>query len=293
MQQRRQKLIEPIEQTEQVRTPDGVERLPCREDDQRNGQPAERFDLRCGCPNALIVIQHIIKAAEAGDTRAEAGGQIFVLRDADAGGVRSRGVFADGAQIQADPRMIQDSMQDDGQNDGGIDHETVVEDRLADNAQTGKHGQLGLKGFVDHALRGGASVENVYAEKVCHAHAKRGQRKAGHVLIGAQADGQKAVNQAAQHRRGEGAEQRNHDAERHVRIGGGVLIQISACETGESAQIHDARHAEVQVAAFFGDNFAHCAVHDDGAEGDGAHDPCDKRIHQQTSLPAWPRKIAL
>ena len=189
--------------------------------------------------------------------------------------------------------MIQNAVQNDGQNDGGVNHETVVEHGLTQDAEIGEHRQFGLEGLVDHALRRGAAVEDIYAEEVCHAHAEGGQGKAGHVLIGAQADGQKAVNQAAEHRSSESAEQRDHDAKRHVRVGSGVFIQISACEPRKTAQIHDAGNAEIQVAAFFGDNFAHRAVHDDGAEGDGAHDPCDKRIHQQTSLPAWPRKIAL
>ena len=98
-------------------------------------------------------------------------------------------------------------MQNDGQNDGGVHHETVVEEGLPDDAELGKNGQLGLEGLIDHALRRGAAVENVHAEEVGDAHAERGQRKAGHVLVGAQADGEKAVNQAAEHRRNERAEE--------------------------------------------------------------------------------------
>lgn len=52
VQQRWQKLIQPVEQAEQIRTPDCVKRLPGRKDDQRDGQPAQRFDLCGGCPNA-------------------------------------------------------------------------------------------------------------------------------------------------------------------------------------------------------------------------------------------------
>ena len=69
-----------------------------------------------------------------------------------------------------------------------------------------KHGQFGLEGFIDHALRRRAAIENIHAEEVGNAHAECGQRKAGHVLVGAKTDGEKAVNQAAEHRRDERAE---------------------------------------------------------------------------------------
>ena len=98
-------------------------------------------------------------------------------------------------------------MQNDGQNDGDIHHETVVEEGLTDDAQIRKHGQFGLEGLIDHALRRRAAIENIHAEEVGNAHAECGQRKAGHVLVGAKTDGEKAVNQAAEHRRNERAEE--------------------------------------------------------------------------------------
>ena len=166
-------------------------------------------------------------------------------------------------------------MQEDGQDDGCVDHEAVAEDRLPEHAPAGEDGELGLEGLVDHALGRRASVEDVDAEEIRHAHAEGRQGETSHVLVGAQADGQEAVNQAAGHRGEERANERERDAEDHVRVLRGVLVEVGAGEAGKAAQIHDARNAEVQIAGFFRDDFAHRAVHDDRAEGDGAQNPCD------------------
>lgn len=60
-------------------------------------------------------------------------------------------------------------MQNDGQNDGGIHQKSVVEEGLTDDAQIRKHGQFGLEGFIDHALRRRAAIENIHAEEVGNA----------------------------------------------------------------------------------------------------------------------------
>ena len=182
-------------------------------------------------------------------------------------------------------------MQRDGQRDRGIDHEAITEDRLPDDAHPGEHRDLCLKGLVDEALGGCAAVEDVHAEEVGYAHAERREREAGDILVGAQADGQEAVDQTARHRRQEGADERQDHAQRHIRVRGGVLIDIRAGEACEAAQIHDARHTQVQIAGLFRDDFAHRAVHDDRPEGDGAKNPCNQRIHQRTSLVPLLRRI--
>ena len=40
----------------------------------------------------------------------------------------------------------------------------------------------------------------------------------------------------------------------------------------------------IQIAGLFRDDFAHSAVHDDRAKGNGAKNPCNQGIHQATSL---------
>ena len=52
-------------------------------------------------PGALDVVHDVVRAAEAGDTGADAGGKVLVLCDVDTGSVSRGGIFADGAQAQA------------------------------------------------------------------------------------------------------------------------------------------------------------------------------------------------
>ena len=110
-QQRGQELIQPVQHAEQIGTPDGIERLPGSKDDQRHGQPAQRLDLAGGRPDALVVVQHIVQAADAADARADAGGQVLVQRNVDARGVRGGGVLTDGAQVQARAGAGQEPVQ--------------------------------------------------------------------------------------------------------------------------------------------------------------------------------------
>ena len=275
-QQRGQELVQPVQHTEQIRAPDSVERLPGRKDDQCHGQPAQGFDLAGGGPDALVVVQHVVQAANAADARADAGGQVLVQRNVDTGGVRGGGVFAHGAQVQARAGAGQEPVHGDCQHNGRVNQKAVGEHDLPDRAKPRQHRDLGSKSLVGHRSGGIAgTVEDKDAEEVCHAHAEGGQRQTGDVLVGAQGDGQKRVDQTAQHRSRNGADHGDQDADQAVGVGGGVLIRPGAGKTGKAAQVHDARHAQVQVAGLLGHGLAQSAVHDDGAKRDGAHDPCN------------------
>ena len=92
---------------------------------------------------------------------------------------------------------------------GGVGKKAVAEHRAPQIAQTRQNRDLGGKRLVGN--RGGGvagTFQNEHAEEVRHAHAEGRQREAGHVLIGAQADGQEAVDQATEHRREERARER-------------------------------------------------------------------------------------
>ena len=272
--QRRQKLVQPIEHTEQVRAPDGVQRLPGRENDQRHGQPAQRLDLAGGRPDALVVVQYIVQAADAADACADAGGQVLVQRNVDARSVRGGGVLTDGAQIQARTGAGQEPVQHHSQQDRRIDEKTVGEHDLPDVAQTRQHGNFGAERLVGDGSGGVAgAVQDKHAEEVCHTHAEGRQRQTGDVLVGAQGDGQERIDQAARHRGQNSTGQGDQDADKAVGVGSAVLIGPGAGKARETAQVHDARHAEVQVAGFLGHGLAQRTVHDNCAKRDGAHDP--------------------
>ena len=76
-----------------IGTPDG-------EDDQRNGQPAAVTEGVIG-PDAVGVVHNIVQAAQSCDHGADAGGQVLILGDIDAGGVGSGSALTHGAQVQA------------------------------------------------------------------------------------------------------------------------------------------------------------------------------------------------
>ena len=75
----RKELIQPVEHSKQVSTPDCIQRLPSSENYKRNSQPAKSFNLSCSCPDSLVVIQYIIQAANTGKTCTNTGCQIFIL----------------------------------------------------------------------------------------------------------------------------------------------------------------------------------------------------------------------
>ena len=162
------------------------------------------------------------------------------------------------------------------QHDGGVHQKAVGEDDLPHGAQTRQHRDLGGEGLVgNRGSRVAGTVQDKDTEEVGHALAESGQRQAGDVLVGAQGDGQEGVDQAAQHRGCNGAERGDQDADQAIGVGGGVLIGPGAGKTGKAAQVHNAGHAQIQVAGFLGHGLAQCAVHNDGAKGDSAHDPCN------------------
>ena len=81
-------------------TPDG-------EDDQRDGQPAAVAEGVVG-PHAVGVVHDVVQTAQTRDHGADAGGQVLVLGDVDAGGVGSGRALAHGAQVQAGTGAVQE-----------------------------------------------------------------------------------------------------------------------------------------------------------------------------------------
>lgn len=268
--------IQPGEDAEQVRAPDAAQRLPRCEDDQRDGQPAERLDGGAGLPEAIDVFHDVERAAEAGDTGADAGGEILELVDVQAGSVCGRGVFADGAEGQAGARLGQEVPQGYGQHNAEVDHEAVAEQQGTD-IQLVRQAVEPLDKRTDIGLHRGARVgradradaAEAAADVVADARAEDRQGQAGHVLVRAQADGQEGVEQSGQSRGGKAAEQRDQNAEDRIRAGEGCLELQRTGKARNRADVHDAGNAEVQVAALFRQNLTQRAIENDRAEGNG------------------------
>ena len=98
------------------------------------------------------------------------------------------------------------------------------------------------------------------AKEVAKAYAEGGQRQAGNVLVGAERHGQHAVNQSAKHGQRKRADQRQQSGHQHVGIFHPVFIQESRHQAANAAHVHDAGNAEVQIAAFFGEDFTRRAI---------------------------------
>ena len=75
----RQERVEPVQHTEEIRAPDGVERLPRREYDKRNRKPAESFNLRSRRPDSVVVVEDVVKSADTRDSRADYSSPVFLL----------------------------------------------------------------------------------------------------------------------------------------------------------------------------------------------------------------------
>ena len=103
--------VQPGEEAEQVGAPDGVEGPPHGKDNQGHGQPAQGLDGALAGPGALDVVHGVVQPAQAGDPRADAGGQVLVADDVDAGGVGGGGVFAHRAEVEAHAGAVEEPAQ--------------------------------------------------------------------------------------------------------------------------------------------------------------------------------------
>jgi len=266
-------------------SPDRAQRFPRCEDDQRDGQPAEGFDRALVLPGALDVVHDVVRAAEAGDTGADAGGKVLVLCDVDTGSVSRGGIFADGAQAQACAGLRQEEPDRNGEDDRHIGQKAVGEQERAQTELAGEavkeidEGKrvvaecLRGHGYGDLADAAGELVE-APAEEVADAGAEDRQGQAGDVLVRAQRDGQEAVDEAAKRGGEERRDETHNDAQRRARLDPcvdavDVFIHERGRQTGDAAEIHDTGNAEVEVAGFLRDDLAERAEHDNRAEHDG------------------------
>ena len=90
-------------------------------------------------------------------------------------------------------------MQDDCQNYSRIGEESVGEEHLAYHRNFAEAGdRLGESMIGELGLNGNGAVQHEHAEEVGDAHAERGQRKTGDVLVRAERDREEAVDQTAE-----------------------------------------------------------------------------------------------
>ena len=250
-----------------IGTPDG-------EDDQGDGQPAPVAEGVVG-PHAAGVVHHIVQAAQARDHAADAGGQVLIPGDVDAGGVGGRGAFTHGPQVQTGPGVLQEIGRQQSQDNGQVCQEAIGQENLAEPAQAlgegqglGKIAAGGGQGNGGHLAAG--ELDQGAAEEVADAHAEGGHGQTGNVLVGPEGHRQEAVQQAHQQRAQQGAQHGDHNGQKaaHLVGGHGLLIEERADDAADTAHIHDAGDTQVQVAGLLGEDLAGAAVQ----QGDTLHD---------------------
>ena len=104
---------------------------PYGKDDQGNCQPASVAESVI-CPNAACVVHNIVKTTETCYHTTDAGSQILVAVDIDAGGVCSGGVFADCPQMKTGTSTLNDVRRNEGDGNGQIHKKTVAEEEISD-----------------------------------------------------------------------------------------------------------------------------------------------------------------
>lgn len=263
-------VIEPVKRAEQVSAPDGAEGLPCGEYDERDGEPAEGFDISVVCPSPLYVVHDVIKTAESGYCRACAGGEIPVFGYVYACGVGGCGVFTDGTQIQAAACSVDKAAHYDGDYYDEVDHEAVIEQYIVDIGDAvgqvlccSEGGGCGRDRYLSYASR---ELGEASAEEIGDAASEYGERKSGDVLVGSQGYREEAVYESSEYgayERAEGCDKQSHKG---YGRGHAVLIQVGSEQSAYAAHVHYAGNAKVKMSRFLGHYLAEASVHYDRAE---------------------------
>ena len=247
--------------------------------------------------------------ADGGDAAAQHGGHILVADDVDTGGVGRGGGLTHGAQIQTHAGLFQHHRHDHGHHTAHLGEDVVPEQPRPDHRQLpqcggeGRIGEGGLQAIAHRDISAGGGT-HILADELACAGAEDGQRQTGHVLVCAQGDGDKAVDQRAESARDEGAENGQNDGNNAVGVrSGGHLIVKRTAQTQRAAHVHHALDAQIQVACPFGQDLAHGAEQQGHAVQNGGHQQQDEEaavyaldpIHHFDAPPfsLCPRKMIL
>ena len=271
--------VRDVKSAEQEGAEDAGCRIPQGEDDQRNGKPAAVAEA-VARPH-LGVVHNVVQSAQPRNGAADAGGQVLIARDVDARRVRRCRALAHRAQVQSHLCALEHECRDQRNDNGEVRQEPVGEEHLPEPAQILCKRQARAE-IVAGAREGDVrlvtarNTDQRSAQKHSHARAEGGQRQTRDVLIGAQGDGQEAVDQRHQRRSDQGADKRNqHRDNGNHPVPHRLLVKERADHAADAADIHDAGNAEVQVSALFGDDLPRRSEQQRNPLPDGALDKCD------------------
>ena len=246
--------VEDVESAEENGRQHADIRTPDRENDQRNGEPAAVAEgvVR---PHAAGVVHDVVQTAETRDHAADAGGKVLVLCHVDTGGVCRCSALTHGAQVEACARVLEKIGRKQRDDDGKVSEEAVGQEDLTEpTADAQRLAEVGARRAQrDRGNLAVGQLDERAAEEVADADAERCERKTGDVLVGAQRDGQQAVEKPHQKRAEQRAEHRDPDGKKSVHVcrGRRLLVEERADDAADTADVHHARDTEVQVAGLF------------------------------------------
>ena len=259
--------IDDIKPAEEEGGPDCPVRAPDREDDESDGEPAAVAEGVVG-PYAAGVVHDVEEAAETGYHAADAGREVFIAGNVDAGGVSGGGVFTDRSEMQTHAGAVEDIVHYYCNDDREINEEAELEEEVAEPAAGVCEGQSRLEaqaGVVkgDGGGAGAGELDEGAAEEVAEADAEGGHGKTGDVLVGSQRNRQEAVDKPHYQRAEEAAEQRYRYCEEAVHVlgrGKALFVEERADDAADGANVHDTRNTEVEVSGLLGQDFTRAAV---------------------------------
>ena len=186
--------------------------------------------------------------------------------------------------MQPDPGPFEKVGGGDGDEDGYIGQEAVAEEDLSEPAEMLREGEGraeveggGGQRDVGHVASG--EFDQASAEEVTDADAEGGEGEAGHVLVGAEGNGEEAVQKPHEEGGENGAQKGDPDGEKGVDREGALFIEEGSDDPSDCAYIHDPGDAQVQVAALLGVDLSHTAIEKGDALHHGAGDVRDKVKH--------------
>ena len=234
-----------------------MHRLPLAEDHDGQRQEARAGDADLKAPglNAGDDIGHAADAAEqAGDQHA----RIAHLVHVDADRIGCLGVFAAGAQAQAEAGLVHDDIADDKQHDAQRDEDAELQvadleqERAVGVADLGRGGTVIVLG-QDHGQRRGQHIEGCAADG----------------LVRLEIDGRKRQQQRVNHT----GQRRHQDGQHHEQPGGhGALEHGDGEHAAQAADDHDALQRNVDDAGVFAEHAAQRHQHQDDAVQQGIFD---------------------
>ena len=251
----------PVANAEHQGAPKQIDGLPQCKNNQRHRQPTEGLDgidVR-HCPSAALEFHGAEDARNTYQTGAYAGCEILIAGNGNARRICGSGVLTYRTQVQAGAGLLEEQPRSDGDDDGEIEQESVIEQYLGNDAQAvrqegdlcGEH----LKGRLATGVAAFGFDKEVGQEfgKSC---AENGHDQANDVLVDPESNGEEAKHQAHEHGGSKSHRQRQKDQNQGIGICHVVGVEEHGDKAGGRTHAHSTGSAQIQGAGFLYDHFS-------------------------------------